>query len=270
MPRIYCVQFDIAWEDKPANHRQVQSLLEAARPEAGSLILLPELFDVGFSLNVETCSEQATGHASERFCADLARRLEIYVQGASIQRPAGHALATNNAVVFNPGGELICRYEKIHPFSAGREPEAYVGGEAIRTFDWQGVRVCPFICYDLRFPEIWRAAAVYRHAELFTIGANWPVPRHHHWLTLLEARAIENLAWVAAVNRVGDDPFLQYGGGSRIVSHAGEVVADAGDRTGVISAEIDIEAMRAWRDSFGALRDVREQFLAPVREGDSQ
>ena len=120
------------------------------------------------------------------------------------------------------------------------------------------------------FPEVWRQAAVHRHAELFTIGANWPTPRHHHWLTLLKARAIENLAWVAAVNRVGDDPFLQYGGGSRIISHAGEVVADAGDRMGVISAEIDVEAMRAWRDSFGALRDAREQFLAPVREGDSQ
>lgn len=261
MPSVYAVQFDIVWEDKSANHDLVERLVEDAAPPRGSLILLPEMFDVGFSLNTSVTSEQATDGVSEAWCAAAARRWGVYLQGASVQRPDPKRKATNDAVVFNPGGELICRYSKIFPFSGGREPEEFAGGSWIATYEWQGLRVCPFICYDLRFPEIWRLATIEHGAEVFTIGASWPSPRQHHWLTLLSARAIENQAYVVGLNRVGNDPYLSYAGGSRIIDPRGELLAQADDRPAVLSANIDQTTVRSWRASFKAIADVRREFL---------
>lgn len=261
MPRVYAVQFDIVWEDKAANHAIVERMVEQATPPPGSLIVLPEMFDVGFSLNTRTTAEQATNGASESWCAAAAQRWGVYLQGASVQQPDARDKATNDAVVFNPNGELICRYSKIFPFSGGREPESFAGGRDIVTFDWQGLTVCPFICYDLRFPEIWRLAAIDQGAELFTLGASWPAPRQHHWLSLLSARAIENQAYVVGLNRCGKDPYLPYTGGSRIIDPRGELLAEAGDSPTVLSAEIDQTTVQSWRASFGALRDVRREFL---------
>lgn len=268
MPQIFAVQFDIVWEDKPANHHRVLRMLETHDPvpSPGSLIVLPEMFDVGFTLNADHLSEEATEFASERWCAELARHFACYVQGASI-RDAGSAAggkATNNAVVFDPAGDLIARYEKIHPFSGGREPERYRGGRTLATFEWQGLTVCPFICYDLRFPEIWRLAAIEHGATLFTIGASWPAARHAHWSTLLEARAIENQAWVVGLNRTGRDPYLAYAGGSKVVDPQGKVLFEADDRPQIIHAVIEPELALAWRSTFAALRDARRAFLGSI------
>jgi len=261
MPRIYAVQFDIVWEDKAANHAIVERMVEQAAPPRGSLIVLPEMFDVGFSLNTGVTAEQVTNHASELWCASAAKKWGMFVQGASVQRPDPQGRATNDAVVFNPDGELICRYSKIFPFSGGRETEAFKGGDRIVTFDWHGLKVCPLICYDLRFPEIWRLAAIDMGAEVFTIGASWPTPRHHHWLTLLSARAVENQAYVVGLNRIGKDPALAYSGGSRILDPRGEVLAQADEGPAVLSAEIDQTTVQSWRASFKALADVRREFL---------
>lgn len=261
MPHIYAVQFDIVWEDKAANHAMVERLVEQAAPPRGSLVVLPEMFDVGFSLNTAVTAEQATGGASEAWCAAAAKRWGVYLQGASVQRPDPHGKATNDAVVFSPEGELICRYSKIFPFSGGGESDAFAGGDRIVTFDWHGLKVCPLICYDLRFPEIWRLATVDLGAELFTLGASWPAPRHQHWLTLLSARAIENQAYVLGLNRCGRDPFLAYLGGSRLIGPKGEVLAQAQDQPEIISAEVDLTSVQSWRASFQALADVRREFL---------
>ncbi len=261
MPRVYAVQFDIIWEDKAANHAIVEGMVEQAAPPRGSLVVLPEMFDVGFSLNTGATAEQVTGGASESWCAAAARRWGVYLQGASVQRPDPDGKATNDAVAFDPDGELICRYQKIFPFSGGRETEAFKGGDRIVTFDWQGLTVCPFVCYDLRFPEIFRLATLDRGAEVFTIGASWPTPRHHHWLTLLSARAIENQAYVVGLNRCGKDPALAYSGGSRIFGPKGEVLAEADEAPTVLSAEIDQTTVQSWRASFKSLADARREFL---------
>ena len=262
MPKVYGVQFDIVWEDKRANHTLVESVLDDVSPEPGSLVVLPEMFDVGFSLNADRMADEVTDGLSESWCGGTARRYEVYLQGASIRFPDGASeKATNNAVVFNPGGECVCRYEKIYPFSGGREPERYRGGRSVVAFDWQGITVSPVICYDLRFPELWRLATIDRGAEMFTCGANWPAARQHHWETLLTARAIENQAFVIGVNRCGNDPHLPYAGGSRIIEPLGTTLDTAGESPKVISAEIDIQIARDWRAKFGAVRDVRREML---------
>ncbi|MEL6106096.1 MAG: nitrilase-related carbon-nitrogen hydrolase, partial [Planctomycetota bacterium] len=122
-------------------------------------------------------------------------------------------------------------------------------------FDWQGVRVAPFICYDLRFPEIFRAA-VTEGAELITLIACWPQKRSEHWVRLLQARAIENLAPVVGVNRCGREPGLDFDGRSSAFDHMGQPLFEANEEEQVLSVEIDVEAARSWRAHFPALRDM--------------
>lgn len=256
--RVHLVQLDIAWEDKPANHERVRALLDDAAPGAGDLIVLPEMFDTGFSLNVDATND--SDHASFSFVEKLAMDLRCCVQGAqTIRRNDGKGL--NRALCIDPTGRVIAEYDKVHPFSYGRESERFVGGGNITTYRWAGpdgrsLRVCPLVCYDLRFPELFRAG-IDAGAEAFAIGANWPSPRQSHWRSLLIARAIENQAWVFGVNRCGDDPHLGYRGGSIVVDPKGRAAGEAGDREEVLSVEVDPEAPRRWRDEFPALHDRR-------------
>ena len=123
--------------------------------------------------------------------------------------------------------------------------------------------VAPLICYDLRFPELWRLAAL-AGAEVCTIGASWPDPRQHHWRALIIARAIENQAYVVAVNRTGNDPHCAYAGGSIIVSPMGEVLAEANDRPAMLTAQLDLPALRTWRAEFPVLRDIHRDLLGSI------
>jgi predicted amidohydrolase len=150
-------------------------------------------------------------------------------------------------------------YTKLHPFSLGGEKQHYLPGRQVVTFAWQGFTVAPFVCYDLRFPEIFRAAAR-QGATLFTVIANWPISRAEHWITLLRARAIENQAYVLGVNRVGRDPNTRYGGRSILVDPSGIVRADAGDAATLLRFEIDANLVAQTREKFPFLSDRRSDF----------
>ncbi len=253
--KLICCQFDIAWENKAANFKKVRALLGGTHVPKRSLVLLPEMFSTGFSMNVTETNEDARAEA-ESFLSELARDLEAFVLGGVVRTaPTGKGL--NQAVAFSPAGEEIGRYTKMQPFTLGTEAEHYEAGHAGIAFDWEGAIVAPFICYDLRFPELFRRA-VPAGAEIFPVIANWPVARIQHWITLLQARAIENQAFVAGVNRCGNDPKLSYNGRSLIIDPHGNILADAGEREGVISANVDLAALRQWRKDFPALRDMRE------------
>ena len=256
--KIFGVQLDMQWEDKAANFAHVRELVSRAAPPPGSLVALPEMFATGFSMNAEAIAENHGGE-TERFLATLARERQIFVL-AGIVAPSGDGRGCNEAVVFSPdgspGGSPLARYCKIHPFSFGGEDRHYAAGEGIALFEWQGFRVAPFICYDLRFPEIFRAAAK-RGANLFVVIANWPQVREAHWLALLCARAIENQAYVLGVNRCGSDPKLHYAGRSQIIDPRGEILADAGNDETVIGAQLDLEALETYQREFPALADMR-------------
>jgi len=265
MPNAYAIQFDIIWENKQANHQHLEALLQKQQPEPGSLIVLPELFDVGFTLNTEHLSEEVTNFASEKWCAHIAQKYQIYLQGASIRQPNNPPKkATNNAIVFNPEGKLICRYEKIVPFSGGNEHEKYQGGKSLASFNWNGLRVCPLICYDLRFPELWRLAVTDLNCQMFTCGASWPAQRSHHWTTLLTARAIENQSFVIGVNRTGNDPSIAYDGHSIILDPLGRTLTQAGPQPTIIHAPIDTKTIQQWRKQFPALNDIKRNWLGKI------
>lgn len=255
--RAHLVQVNMAWERPEENFARVQRLLDGTDIRGADLVLLPEMFATGFSLNTDVTADDGRTLA---FLGDLARRLGCWVQGGRTvverERPKAH----NRMSVMSPEGELTAEYTKVHPFSFGREPERFEGGREVVTWEWAGAdeacRVCPAICYDLRFPELFRIGAG-MGAEVFTIGACWPAARQGHWRALTIARAIENQAVVLAANRSGDDPHLRYAGGTIAIDARGEVLGELGDDEGVLSVDVDAAAARAWREQFPALRDAR-------------
>ncbi len=263
--KAHLLQMDIAWEDRAANHRTVERMLDDADVRGGDLIVLPELFDVGFSLDLAAAPD-AEG-LTLRFLLRLADDLGVTVHGGRAVRPCDCDKAFNRATITAPAdasssdeGRLLCEYAKVHPFSFGREPESYTGGDTVALYDWNSgpdtLRVCPAVCYDLRFPELFRLGAM-RGAECFVIGANWPDARQPHWRALLIARAIENQAFVLGVNRTGSDPYLSYAGGSIAVSPRGEIIGELGQQPGVLTVRLEPADARAWRETFPALNDIR-------------
>jgi predicted amidohydrolase len=256
MMRVACCQFDIAWEDKPANYLRVERRVRQAKLAAGTLLLLPEMFATGFSMNAGAIAEPMDGPTSQ-FVANLAREHGLYVLGGLVVSDEETSRQPRNeALLFGPTGEQVCRYAKVHRFSFAGEHDHYSAGVEPVCCKVEGWTVQPTICYDLRFPELFRAASV-RGAELICVIANWPAARDSHWMALLKARAIENQAYIAAVNRFGRDPNVEYSGHSQIISPRGQVIEDAGDRDEVIQAEIDLDKLRAYREKFPALRDIR-------------
>lgn len=252
--KTYLVQFDIAWENKAANQLKVCEMLTAAQPEVGSLIVLPEMFNTGFSTRLEITA-QGPGREDEVFLASLAKAFKCTVM-AGVISPLVQGKAFNESVTFSPEGELLARYVKIQPFTLGGEAECHAAGHEVMTFPWQGFTVAPLVCYDLRFPEHFRTA-VGKGANLLVVIASWPVKRYHHWLTLLQARAIENQAYVIGVNRCGSDPHLSYNGRSVVVSPHGIIVADAGENENLLGVELDLDDLLRWREEFPALADMR-------------
>jgi omega-amidase len=251
--RVALLQMDLAWEDVAENHRRARRLLEEARRQGAQLAILPEMFSTGFSMKPEKIAEKPGG-ASETFLRGIARELGLWII-ASIPE-AGEPRPRNVALVVSPKGD-VTRYAKIHPFSFGGEHLHYAGGERVVTIPIEGVRVTPFVCYDLRFPEPFRVAAA--ETDLFVVVANWPDQRREHWKTLLRARAIENQAFVAGVNRVGDGDGLHYVGDSGAVGPLGETLAEGNDKESVLIAEIEPDKVAKLRARFPALEDRRPE-----------
>lgn len=251
---IACVQFDIAWEDQAANYAKVTSLLQSADVPRGSLVLLPEMFACGFSMDVAAVAEEEGG-ATEQFLARTAQAFGIDLLAGVVTRGAdGHG--RNECVIHSSTGELLGRYCKMQPFTLGGETACYEAGERALVLACGEISIAPFICYDLRFPEVARSVAA-RRPHLMSFIANWPNTRLHHWPRLLQARAIENQCYVAGVNRIGDDPRFQHSGRTMIVDPHGEILADAGDKECVIQAKIDPAWLADYRRAFPALDDMR-------------
>ena len=262
--RAHLLQMNIAWEDRHENFRIVRRLLESATPEPGDLIVLPELFDSGFSLNTAK-THDASGETLT-FLQRLATELHCTVHGSRTV-PGDPAApdpesrkATNRATIIGPTGLILTEYAKIHPFSFGREPESFRGGETVHTYPWESaghrLTVCPAVCYDLRFPELFRQGLALG-ADAFVLGANWPAARQTHWRALAIARAIENQSFVLAVNRTGSDPHLAYAGGTIAVGPKGDIIGELTEQEAVLTVNLDPADTASWRAEFGAWRDIR-------------
>ena len=255
---VALVQYDIAWEDKDASHAIVERMLEASPPPAGALVVLPEMSDTGFSFRLDRTVDDRT----RPWAAALARRLGAWVHvGDTVLGDDGRG--RNRASLIAPDGSVVGDYHKVFPFSYGREIEHFSGGDRLLLRRIGPLRACPLVCYDLRFPELFRLGAA-AGAELFLVGANWPAARTAHWRALLLARAIENQAYVVGVNRTGSDPHLAYAGGSIAVAPDGTVLAEGGEEPAVVHVRLDPAALADWRSRFPALADLRPDLLGRI------
>ena len=255
----HILQLDITWEDKQANYATVREMIEGAPIATGDLIVLPELFDVGFTLNTKIACD--TDNSTLTFLQELADATQCTIHGSRAIKSPDPDKAYNCATICKPNqSSPACEYYKVHPFSFGREADSYLGGDRITQYRWtageQSLSICPAVCYDLRFPELFRLGAK-RGAQAFVFGASWPIARMHHWRSLSIARAIENQAFVIAANRTGNDPYLQYNGGSLVINPKGEVLGELNDEQAVLSVEIDPQIAVDWRSTFPALNDIK-------------
>ena len=246
------VQLNPVWEEPGENFKKVEQLLAKSPPTAGGLIILPEMFATGFSLDLsKTCAGGAL--ETERYLRTLAMKHRAGVIAGTV-RTGSDGMGRNEALVFSAGGQVLARYLKQRPFSGGEDDLAHERGYENATFIWEGLQVSPLICYDLRFPELFRAGSK-GGVEVFVVIAAWPKDRIEHWITLLRARAIENQAYVVGANRTGNDPKHQYCGRSIVVDPHGSIIADAGEEECVLTATLDAKLVQSWRDAFPAYRD---------------
>ena len=251
--RVAGLQVEIAWEDPARNHARLVPWLDAAQAAGARLVILPEMYACGFSMQTDRIAEPEDG-PSTRFLADEATSRGLWICGSVPARPAEDGKPFNTLVLAGPAGELH-RYRKIHPFTFAKEHEHYAAGSAHVTVTVEGVRLSLFVCYDLRFAdEMWPLAP---STDAYVFVANWPSRRRHHWTTLLCARAIENQAYVIGVNRVGEGGGLAYAGDSRVIDPWGEILASAAGSETMLLADIDPAVVADARETFPVLRDRR-------------
>lgn len=245
-------QFQIEYEAKAQNLHRAEQMIENAAAERAEIIFFPEMSFTGFSMNVMLIGE--SGGETLHLMQEYARKYHIAVGFGWVKRNGDKG--ENHYTVVNNTGAVLADYIKIHPFSFSGEDNYYIAGSKTAVFPYSGHTFGLFICYDLRFPEIFRAAA--SEADVMIVAANWPEKRIAHWNKLLEARALENQCWVLGINCVGDQENLHYNGSSRAVNPQGEAPDSLCDREGIIFCEIQNEAA-TFRNSFPALQDRRPE-----------
>ena len=251
---VAAVQHDIVWEDAAANISALSAEVAAAARSGAGLVVFAEMFTTGFSLAAGRLAEAPDGPTTS-FLVGAARQHQVWTAGSVPERTPGFERPTNRFVLAGPDGELH-RYSKIHPFSYGGEHEHFSAGAEPLTAVVGGVRITPFVCYDLRFAYLfWDAAG---DTDCYIVVANWPASRRRHWMALLRARAIENQAYVVGVNRVGvDGNGLGYSGDSLVFDPLGAELASAGDAACTISAAVDPGVVASVRAQFPFLADRR-------------
>ena len=255
--RVAAIQHDIVWCDREANFAHLAPLIAAAAGAGARLILLTETFSTGFATDREDLGEPAGGPSSQ-FLAEQARLHHVWLGGScpeiAADSPSDDQRPHNTFVLAGPDGEQH-RYRKIHPFTYGGETKHFRAGDQFVTVDVEGLRATLFVCYDLRFAdEFWQVAA---DTDVYLVPANWPEARRLPWTSLLQARAIENQAYVIGCNRVGAGNGLPYSGDSRIIDPLGEILASAAQTESILLADISAERVAEVRDRFRFLQDRR-------------
>lgn len=249
---IYLLQFSPVWEDKENNFEQVKNWIESNRPSSNSLLILPETFATGFSLSLDK-TLAGEPHKTESFLKNLSLEFGIWVMGGMIS-PAGinSAKGKNSVLLYSPNGTKTGCYEKINLFKPAGEEKVHLCGDKIEVFEFNGMKVCPLICYDLRFPEVFRTG-IKKGADVFVVHACWPKSRMDHWKILLQARAVENQSYVVGINRTGEEPETEYAGGSIVIDPQGNIILELGKESICKEAILERSLVDEWRAAFPAL-----------------
>lgn len=249
--RITLLQTTLTWENPDANRRRLAEKLEVLAGQT-DLVLLPEMFTTGFSMNAATLAEPMDG-PTVRWMQERSGQLGAALCGAFICRENGAFF--NRLLFVRPGGDYTV-YDKKHLFTLAGEHEHYTAGSRLAAVEWLGWRIRPLVCYDLRFPE-WARNAPEAPYDLLLYVANWPERRAHHWRTLLPARAVENQAYVAALNIVGvDGNGHTYAGDSAVIDFNGQLLAQLHGHEGVVTVPLERKPLMDFRQKLPFLADM--------------
>lgn len=250
--QISIIQAPLFWENPEVNRNYFAAKIQNI-PEETLLVVLPEMFTSGFTMNPHEVAEDMDG-ATVTWMKETATARNMAIMGSVVIRDKDNYY--NRLLFVFPSGEVEY-YDKRHLFSLAGEHKVYTKGSEKKIIHYLGWRICPLICYDLRFPVFSRFNDDY---DLLIYVANWPQPRIQAWDTLLKARAIENMTYVVGVNRIGDDENdNNYPGHSQIVDYLGNYMVEPSEKEMVFSVRLDKELMLANRNKFGFLRD-RDSF----------
>lgn len=243
-------QLDLVWEDPQANRSKIDEWLKKINGKT-DVVFLPEMFTTGFSMSATVHAETMDGETIGWMKQKSAEH-QVALCGSLMIADQGQYL--NRLVFVEPSG-VVHTYDKRHLFTIGHEQQRYTKGTARIVFEYKGWRICPLICYDLRFP-VW--ARNRNDYDLLLYVANWPQSRADVWKTLLRARAIENQAFVAGVNRIGvDGNLVAYSGNSQLIGPRGNVISEITDHhKGIVTAGFSYSELQKFRTDFPVLNDA--------------
>jgi predicted amidohydrolase len=247
--RVTLVQTELVWQDPPANRRNLAAHFRGLLGHT-DLVVLPEMFSTGFSMDAEALAEEMDG-PTVGWMREEAAALGCVITGSLIVRDGG---SYHNRLVWARPDGGVEHYDKRHLFRMAGEQQHYTAGARRLVVEIKGWRICPMVCYDLRFP-VWSRSRDDYDALLYV--ANWPQRRASAWATLLRARAIENLCYVVGVNRVGrDGNGATYAGDSVAIDFLGQPLTSEGGGDRVETAVLDLESLAGYRRSFPAQLDA--------------
>jgi omega-amidase len=257
--RVALGEYDIGWHDPDRSLERARALVADAAAAGARLVVLPEMATTGFTMDRAQATPLAHGHSARLAAIAAASSVWLIASVAATEDGSSASAATqsravNAALVIDPMGSIVAVYRKQKLFAFAGEHEHFAPGTERVVVTIEGVRVAPLICYDLRFPELFRAVA--REVDAFIVVANWPASRRLHWDTLSRARAIENQAYVVAVNRVGQGGNLDYDGGSIVWTPWGDPAPESVSAGGVRIATIDPSVVAETRGRYPFLRDL--------------
>jgi omega-amidase len=250
--KIGLIQYSPKWEDKEANKEKITSLLKEENGDV-DLLIFPEMTLTGFTMLPDNYAEEIEGESFAYF-ASLTEKFECDVIAGIIEIRTGQYF--NALIHIEKNGKLKNHYHKIHPFSFSDEDKHFSAGDKPVITEINELKIGLSICYDLRFPELYRMYGKER-VHLIINAANWPVTRIEHWRSLLKARAIENQCFVAGINRVGDDPEHHYNGLSSLFDPMGKEIVAVENEERIIFAEIEKTEVEEVRDKLPFLDDMR-------------
>jgi omega-amidase len=254
--RVALLQMDIVLGEPEENRRRAEARIRAAAAGGASLVVLPEMWTTGYCLDRIAALADRDLEPTAGLLSSLAKELGIWLVGGSIANRGADGRVRNTALAHGPDGTLLATYEKVHLVPMMNEHLWLAPGDRVVTFSLAGVTAGLSICYDLRFPELFRQMAL-AGAHLLFVPAEWPSARLHHWRILLQARAVENQCYVIACNRVGRDSDNAFPGHSTVISPWGEVLAEGEAEEATVTATIDVHAVSGIRERVPVFRDRR-------------
>lgn len=255
---VTTLQTQLHWENAGANRAMLEEKIATIETKT-DVIILPEMFTTGFSMNAHTLAEPMNLHTT-RWMKNMASKTNALLLGSVIIQEGKNFF--NRLLWVEPDGE-IKTYDKRHLFRMAEEEKVYTPGNKLLIADWRGWKICPLVCYDLRFP-VWSRNPFEKQSgtsgyDLLIYVANWPATRSYHWQTLLKARSIENLCFTVGVNRTGEDEKkIKYEGRSLVIDPRGEILYDAGEQDTLATTELNASELKNWRTKFPAYLDADE------------